>query len=136
MNNKTSETKMLPLFKILPAINFNFAVIFLLIVSVTSATGSTAFFDNNADLYGALASNLRLMLIVYCFCSYSQNYRLLIPVGMFWLMLMGSIEFYGMVNQIAIDEDYRWFFLYLGISNLAYGAMFIASSKAAYQDAK
>ena len=144
MNNKTSETKMMPLFKLLPAINFNFAVIFLLIVSVTSATGSTAFFDNNADLYGALASNLRLMLIyltlsqfaVYCFCSYSQNYRLLIPVGMFWLMLMGSIEFYGMVNQIEIDQDYRWFFLYLGLSNLAYGAMFIASSKVAYQDAK
>jgi len=132
MNTNFFNHKILPSLKMLPAINFNAAVIFLLLVSIISATGSTFFFDNNSDLYGPLARNLRLMLIyltlsqfaVYCFCSYRQNYRLLMPVGAFWLMLMGSIEFYGMVNQIPIDEDYRWVFLYLGVSNLVYGGLY------------
>ena len=57
------------------------------------------------------------------------------PVGLFWLMLMGSIEFYGMVNQILIDEGYRWFFLYMGISNLAYGG-FYSLNKYLRQDIK
>jgi len=61
----------------------------------------------------------------YCFCSYMQNYRLLLPVGLFWLMLMGSLEFYGMINQIPIDEDYNWLFLYLGLSNLLYGGIMV-----------
>ncbi len=123
--------KILPWLKLLPAINFNGAVVFLLIVSVVSATGSSLFFDNNNDIYGALARNLRLMLVyltlsqfaVYCFCSYSENFRLLVPVGLFWLMLIGGIEFYGTVNQIPIDEGYSWFFLYLGLSNLVYGGL-------------
>ena len=132
MNTESFNNKVLPLLKILPAINFNVAIIFLLIVSVISATGSAYFFDNNSDLYGPLASNLRLMMIyltlsqfaVYCFCSYSQNHRFLVPVGLFWLMLMASIEFYGMVNQIPIDENYRWCFLYMGASNLIYGGYY------------
>jgi membrane-associated HD superfamily phosphohydrolase len=132
MNTEYFFKKILPVLKLMPAINFNAAVIFLLIVSLISASGSTLFFDNNSDLYGPLASNLQLMLIyltlsqftVYCFCSYSQNYRLLLPVALFWFLLMGSIEFYGKINQILIDEAYRWFFLYMGISNLAYGVYY------------
>jgi hypothetical protein len=143
MTTKYFNNKILPALKMLPAINFNAAVIFLLLVSLFSATGSTFFFDNNSDLYGPLASNLRLMLIyltlsqfgVYCFCSLRQNYLLLMPVGLFWLMLIGSIEFYGMVNQIHIDENYRWLFLYLSVSNLMYGGLY-SFSKATYQDSK
>jgi hypothetical protein len=61
----------------------------------------------------------------YCFCSYTQNYRPLMPVGVFWLLLMGSIKFYGVINQIPIDEDYGWLFLYLGLSNLVYGGFMV-----------
>ena len=126
------NNKILPSLKLLPALNFNAAVIFLMLASLMSATGSTYFFDNNTDLYGPLASNLRLMLIyltlsqfgIYCFCSYCQNFRLLIPAGLFWLVLIGAIEFYGMVNEIAIDEDYSRLFFYLGASNLAYGGFY------------
>ncbi|MDI1291522.1 MAG: hypothetical protein PSV18_02110 [Methylobacter sp.] len=143
MNTTIFNQKILSSLTMLSAINFNAAVIFLLVISVISATGSTLIFDNNSDLYGPLASNLRLMLIyltlsefaVYCFCSYRENYRLLILVGLFWLMLMGSIEYYGMINQISIDENYRWFFLYMGISNLAYGYLY-GFNKSWYQDNK
>lgn len=133
MINKFLNSKNLHSLSMLLAVNFNVSVIFLLVVSLISAAGSTLIFDNNSELYGPLAGNLRLMLIyltlsqfiVYCFCSYSENYRPLVPVGLFWLMLMGSIEFYGVVNQIPIDEDYAWLFLYLGMSNLVYGGIMV-----------
>jgi len=133
MIDKFLNQKTLPLLSLMSAINFNGAVIFLLVVSLFSAAGSSLFFDNNSELYGPLAGNLRLMLIYltlsqfagYCFCSYSQNYRPLLPIGLFWLLLMGSIEFYGMVNQIPIDEDYGRLFLYLGLSNLFYGGSMV-----------
>jgi len=132
MIDKFLNQKTLPLLSLMSAINFNGAV-FLLVVSLFSAAGSSLFFDNNSELYGPLAGNLRLMLIYltlsqfagYCFCSYSQNYRPLLPIGLFWLLLMGSIEFYGMVNQIPIDEDYGRLFLYLGLSNLFYGGSMV-----------
>ncbi|MDO9269809.1 MAG: hypothetical protein Q7T96_11960 [Methylobacter sp.] len=128
LNHKT-----LQLLSMLSAVNFNASIIFLLIISLISAAGSAVIFDNNSELYGPLAGNLRLMLIyltlsqfaAYCFCSYTQNYRPLVPVGLFWLLLMGSIEFYGMVNQIPIDEDYGRVFLYLGLSNLVYGGLMV-----------
>jgi hypothetical protein len=123
--------KNLKLLSVLLPINFNIAVIFLLVVSLITAAGSSLFFENNVELYGPLASNLRLMLVyltlsqigAYCYCSYSRNYRPLITVGIFWLLLIGSIKFYGVVNQLPIDEDYGWLFLYLGMSNLSYGAI-------------
>jgi hypothetical protein len=123
--------KNLKVLSVLLPINFNIAVIFLLVVSLITAAGSSLFFENNIELYGPLASNLRLMLVYltlsqigsYCYCSYSRNYRPLITVGIFWLLLIGSIKFYGVVNQLPIDEDYGWLFLYLGMSNLSYGAI-------------
>lgn len=132
MNTIFLTDKILPSLKKLSAINFNAAVIFLLVVSLISASGSAFFFDNNSDLYGPLASNLRLMLIyltlsqfaVYFFAACCQNCFLLLLLGLFWLMLIGSIEFYGMVNQISIDENYHWFFLYMAISNLVYGGLY------------
>jgi len=141
MNTTVFNQKILSSLTMLSAVNFNAAVVFLLVVSVISATGSTLIFDNNSNLYGPLASNLRLMLIyltlsqfaVYCFCSYRQSYRLLILVGLFWLMLMGSIEYYGMINQISIDENYRRFFLYMGLSNLAYSCLW-GFSRSSSQD--
>ncbi len=128
MNTPLLNHKLLPPLKLLSAINFNVAVVFLLVASLLSVKGSSFFFDNNSELYGPLASNLRLMMIyltvsqfsVYCLSSYIQNYRILIPVGLFWLLLTGSIEFYGVVNQIVIDEDYSLLFLYMGMSNLIY----------------
>lgn len=138
---KFFNRKTLQSLSMLLAVNFNVAVIFLLAVSLISAAGSSVFFDNNSELYGPLAGNLRLMLIyltlsqfaAYCFCSFSQNYRLLVPAGLFWLLLMGSIEFYGLVNQIPIDEDYSWLFLYLGLSNLGYGGI-MAINMSEYRD--
>ncbi len=139
MSTKFFNHKNIHSLSVLLSVNFNIAVIFLLVAAFVSAAGSSLIFENNSQLYGPLAGNLRLMMVyltlsqfaAYCFCSYSENYRPLLPVGLFWLLLMASIEFYGMINQIPIDEAYGWLFLYLGVSNLAYGGIMVMNK---YQD--
>lgn len=131
MNNTGVNNKGFNVLKLILAINFNAAVIFLLIVGVISAMGSTLFFDDQSELYGPMASNLRLMLIylcltelaVYSFCRFEGNYQGLLILGAFLLILMVSIEFYGAINQVAIDDNYPWFFLYLSLSHIGYGAL-------------
>lgn len=133
MNDKFIRAKQLRWLGWLSAINFNIAVMVLLAVSLLSAAGNSLIFDNNNELYGPLAGNLRLMMVyltlsqfaAYCFCSYSDNYRALLPIGLFWLLLVGLIDVYGIINQIPIDEDYGYFFLYLGLSNLIYGGTMV-----------
>lgn len=131
MNNNIATGKSLNFLKLLLAVNFNAAVIFLLIASLLSALGSTLFFDDQSDLYGPLASNLQLMLVylsltelsVYSFCHFNNNFQNLMLLGMFLLLLAVSIEIYSTLNQIPIDENYRWFFLYLGLSHIGYGGL-------------
>lgn len=131
MNNSIVSDKSVSFLRLILAVNFNAAVIFMLIVSVLTAMGNPLFFDDYGDLYGPMDNNLRLMLIylcitelgVYSFCRYSDNYRAMMVMGLFLLLLIISIEFYGVINEVAVDENYRWFFLYLGLSHLAYGAL-------------
>lgn len=47
----------------------------------------------------------------------------MILVGFFLILLIGSIEFYGEANTIAIDDGLALFFLYTGLSHLAFGIM-------------
>ncbi|MDD1621468.1 MAG: hypothetical protein LUQ11_08295 [Methylococcaceae bacterium] len=131
MNNSSVNNKGFNVLKLILAINFNASVIFLLIVGVISAMGSTLFFDDQNELYGPMAGNLRLMLIylcltelaVYSFCRFGDNYQGLLILGAFLLILMVSIEFYGTINQVPIDDNYPRFFLYLGLSHIGYGAL-------------
>ncbi len=125
-----SMSKSLTVVKILVQVNFNAAVIFLLIVSVFSIAGSEFFFSDLADLYGPLAGNLRMMLAylcltevaVYSYCRYSHNNQGLVVLGIFLLFLILSLQFYGYINQIPIDKNYYGFFLYLGLSHILFGA--------------
>lgn len=131
MYEKFTDSKSFVWLGWMSAINFNLAVMILLAVTLLTAAGNPLFLDNNTDLYGPLAGNLPLMLVyltlsqfaAYCFCSYSENYRPLLPIGLFWLTLVGAIKIYGAVNEVPIDEDYGYLFIYLGFSNLVYGGM-------------
>lgn len=122
-------SKSLAVLKILLQVNFNASVIFLLIVSVFSLAGSDFFFADQRDLYGPLAGNLRLMLIylclteiaVYSYCHFSHNNQGIVILGIFLLLLIASLQFYGYVNQIPIDTNYHFFFLYLGLSHILFG---------------
>ncbi len=131
MNNSGVNDKGFNVLKLILAVNFNAAVIFLLIVGVISAMGGTLIFEDQSELYGPMAGNLRLMLIylcltelaVYSYCRFGETYQGLFVLGIFLLLLAISIEFYGAINQIPIDGNYRWFFLYLGLSHVGFAGL-------------
>ena len=47
----------------------------------------------------------------------------MIPVGFFLILMIGSMEFYGEINSIEIDENFPLFFFYTGISHILFGVM-------------
>lgn len=131
MNNKTLSDKSLAALRLVLAVNFNAAMIFLFLVGTISVVGNSLIFENQSDLYGPMASNLRLLpiylclteLSVYSYCRFEANYQGLMVLGIFLLLLVVSIEFYGAINQVPVDENYRWFFLYLGLSHVAFASL-------------
>ena len=114
--------------KLICAVNFKAALIFLLLFSVVSVFDQPLYFDDYQDLYGPMIGNLRLMLIylavtdlaIYGYCHFSNNYQAVFIMGVFLLSLILGVEAYGLLNQVPIDDNYAWFFLYLGASHLSY----------------
>ena len=117
--------------KLLLEINFYIAVFFLLAGCVLSVSDSYSIFEYNEDLYGALDNNLRIIMIylamtevaILIYCTFRNNFQIMIPVGFFLLMMIISMRLYGEINDIAIDENFSPFFLYTGLSHLLYGAV-------------
>lgn len=117
--------------KFLIEANFYISVISLIAAGILSISGSHSFFDFNEDLYGPLANNLRMMLIyltiaeailcVYCFLI--KQFKIFIIVGFFLILTSGSLKFYSVINDIAVDENFFVFFLYLGLSHILFGVM-------------
>lgn len=133
MNARSTSKASLDLLQLLLQINFNFSVIFVVLVSVLSLTGSDLFFENNNDLYGPLANNLRMVLLylclvqlaVYGFYQASRNYAAVFALGAFLLILIVSLQFYSIINQIEIDPSYPEIFLYAGLSHVLYAGICI-----------
>ena len=98
-----------------------------------SVSGSYSIFEFNEDLYGALDNNLRMIMVylavteivilIYCFLR--KNFQVMIPVGFFLILMIGSMEFYGEINTIEIDENFPLFFFYTGLSHILFGVMAI-----------
>jgi hypothetical protein len=117
--------------KLLLVVNFYISVIVLIAGGMLSVSGSYSIFEFNEELYGALDNNLRMIMVYlamtesvilgYCFCR--NNFQVMIPVGFFLILMIGSIEFYGEINAVAIDENFPLFFLYTGLSHILFGVM-------------
>jgi len=111
--------------------NFYISVISLIALGVMSMSESHSFFEFHEDLYGPLANNLRLMLIylamaevilcVYCF--FLRQFKVFIAAGFFLILTSGSLKFYAAINDIAVDENFSVFFLYLGLSHILFGIL-------------
>ncbi len=139
MNTQISPSASLNILKIALQVNVHASIIILLIVSILTISGSDLLFTELSELYGPLAGNLRLMLVYLCiveitvfsYCHFSNNYQGTALLGIFLLLLIPALAFYGRVNQIPIDNNYHWLFLYLGVSHLLYGlfAFMIHSQK-------
>jgi hypothetical protein len=138
MNTRSLSCTSLNIIQTVLQVNFNASVMLILLASILSLTGSEFFFENNSDLYGPLVNNLRLVLIylclvqiaVYGFYQVSSNYAAIVALGTFLLVLTVSLEYYGSVNQLEIDENYQQLFLYAGMSHLLYGGLCVFRKKA------
>lgn len=117
--------------KAIVEINFYISVMTLVVGSVFCIFPPYSFFDLNEELFGAMVNNLRIMmlylgiteLIICAYCFLSKNIKLFIPVGFFLILMIGSIKFYGEVNDVEIDENFPLFFLYTGISHIIFGVL-------------
>lgn len=109
--------------------NFTFAVMILIGAAVSTLIGDSGPFEDNSNLYGPLANNLRLMLFymaaaeinIVWYCWYRQRQTIIVWVGFFYILTIGGLEFYSNVNRIPVDPYYDAFFFYQGLSHIVYG---------------
>ncbi|GAB6139695.1 hypothetical protein JCM14076_04240 [Methylosoma difficile] len=117
--------------KFLVLANFYTAVIVLVGGSLLSVSSDFSIFEFNSDLYGALDNNLQMMMVylavteavIVGYSLFTKSHQLMIAVGFFLILMIGSIEFYGEINTIAIDSNFYLFFLYTGVSHMLFGVM-------------
>jgi hypothetical protein len=117
--------------KFLLEVNFYISVIVLIAGGMLSVSGSYSIFAFNEELYGALDNNLRMIMVylamtesvILGYCFFRKNFQVMIPVGFFLILMIGSMEFYGEINSIEIDENFPLFFLYTGLSHILFGVM-------------
>ena len=120
---------MIKIVKFAVCINFCVAVMALVSGGLLSILEGYSFFDFNEDLYGALDNNLRIMMfyiavteiVILIYCFFNKQFGLLIIVGLFLILIIGSMQFYGEVNTVAIDEKIPFFLFYTGLSHILFG---------------
>jgi hypothetical protein len=125
------EFKAFKSIKFLLEANFYLSVIVLLAGCFLSVSDNYSLFAFNEDLYGALDNNLRMIMVylaiteivILLYCYFRKNFRVMIPVGFFLILMIGSMEFYGDINSIEIDDSFPLFFLYTGISHILFGVV-------------
>ena len=61
--------------------------------------------------------------VILGYFFFTKNFRVMILVGFFLILMIGSMEFYGEINDVEIDEDFPLFFLYTGLSHILFGVM-------------
>lgn len=111
--------------------NFMISVMLLTVGSLSSLSDSYSLFDFNQELYGELVSNLKVTMVyvaitemVICtYCFFSKTNQAFIVVGFFLILMVGSVHFYGEINDVAMDENLYLFFLYTGVSHILFGIM-------------
>lgn len=125
------NNKIIQVAKFLVEANFYISVIVLVYGGISAVTENYSVFKFNEDLFGAMHNNLRIALlylgvteIVIClYCFMTRQPKLMIFVGYFLLMMLGSLTFYGKINTVPIDNNILLFFLYAGVSHIAFGLM-------------
>ena len=129
--------------KFLLEINFYISAIVLIAGGLLSVQGSYSIFEFNEDLYGALDNNLRMIMVylatteivILVYCFFRKNFQVMILVGFFLILMIGSMEFYGEINTIEIDENFPLFFLYTGISHILFGIIANLEKARAHEEA-
>jgi hypothetical protein len=127
----TLNSKVMQVTKFIADANFYLSVIVLVYGGMTAITDNYCIFEFNEDLFGVIHNNLRIALlylamteVVVClFCFITNQFKMMTFVGYFLLMMLGSLAFYGKINNVPIDDDIPLFFLYTGISHIVFGLL-------------
>jgi FtsH-binding integral membrane protein len=125
----TNNPKLWQITKFLVDANFYIAVIVLVYGGLTAVTENHSVFEFNEDLFGAMHNNLRIALlylgmtevVVCAYCFVTKQPKMMLFIGYFLIMMLGSLAFYGKINSVSIDDNIPLFFLYTGISHIAFG---------------
>ncbi|MFZ2726002.1 MAG: hypothetical protein WAX77_07130 [Methylococcaceae bacterium] len=123
--------KPLALLKLLLSVNVLFSVILLLTGCFLSLFEDYSLFEFNHDLYGELINSFRVIMVyigvtelVLCsYCWLSKKFQLFIFIGFFLVLMTGSVQFYAEINEVEIDANIPLFFLYIGLSHIAFGVL-------------
>jgi hypothetical protein len=124
-------SKILQSTKFILVANFMVSVMFLTVGSLLSLSDHYSPFDFNQELYGELVSNLKITMVymaiiemVICaYCVFSKKTQAFVLVGFFLILMVGSVYFYGQINDVEMDENLYIFFLYTGVSHILFGIM-------------
>lgn len=109
--------------------NFYISVLLLVYSAGSAITQNYSIFEFNEDLFGAIHNNLRMALLylamtetVIClYCFVTNQPRLMLFVGYFLIMMLGSVAFYGKINGVPIDDNITLVLLYVGLSHIGFG---------------
>jgi hypothetical protein len=124
-------SKSLTILKGLVEVNFYLSVVVLIAGCILSISENASIFEFNVDLYGPLANNLRMILVYLALtevflcigCFLLNKPQFFILIGLSLVLMIGSLEIYGMVNDIEIDPNLSIFFAYIGLSHIAFGLL-------------
>lgn len=127
--------------KLIVEANFYLSVSVMLAICLLTFTGSSPVFILNDELYGPLANNFRIMLlylaiseVIICFfCFITKKFEVVLIVGFFLIMAIGSLKFYGTTNNVEIDSNLFLFFLYTGFSHILFGITVSTAKKINFQ---
>jgi hypothetical protein len=127
MNARPS--KRLMLVKEMLAINFYVSVVVLIGGCVLSISENASLFEFNVDLYGPLANNLRMILVYLALtevflcigCFLLRKAQFFILMGLSLVLMIGSLEVYGIINDMEVDPNLSIFLAYTGLSHIAFG---------------
>lgn len=111
--------------------NFCASVVVLMAGCFLSLSPIRSVFSFDQEMYGALAGSLKIMMLylgiteilVCVYCFFNNKTQLLIVVGAFLILMIGSLEFYGRINDVDIDADLIPFLLYTGVSHIVFGVV-------------
>jgi hypothetical protein len=112
-------------------VNFAISVVLLIAGSTLSLSDRFSLFDFNQELYGELVSHLKITMfylaitetIICAYCFFTKTTKAIVLAGFFLILMVGSLYFYGQINDLEIDENLYLFFLYTGISHIIFGVL-------------
>ena len=111
--------------------NFMISVLLLITGSLSSLSEHYSLFEFNQELYGELVSNIKITMIYIAFtemiicgyCLFMKKSQVFVLIGFFLILMVGSLHFYGEINDVEIDENLSLFFLYTGVSHILFGVI-------------